>query len=40
MSFMLANNKFDNMAEYHKLHDKLVDSSASTRATPAQPPPS
>jgi hypothetical protein len=25
MSFMLANNKFDNMAEYHNLHDKLVE---------------
>jgi hypothetical protein len=25
MSFMLANNKFDNMAQYHQLHDKLVD---------------
>lgn len=25
MSFMLANDKFDNMAQYHGLHDKLVD---------------
>ncbi len=24
-SFMLANNKFNNMAEYHKLHTKLAD---------------
>lgn len=24
-SFMLANNKFDNMEKYHKLHDQMVD---------------